>query len=374
MRIALFLPSLDGGGAERINLLLATGFLQKGAQVDLVLARAQGPYLEMVPRGVNLIDLRASRVLTSFPALVSYLKRENPFVLLSSLSHANVVAVWAREVARVPTKVLVAEHVPLKASYRNKHLRLNEQMVRSLMGGAYRRAEAVIAVSRGLGRELVEGFGLPKDKIRVIYNPVIQDELFEKAKEPVEHPWLLPGGPPVFLAVGRLVAEKNFELLIRAFARVRRERESRLLVLGEGPERARLEGLVRSLGLEEHVDMPGFVPNPYPYMAKASALVLSSLYEALPTVLIEGLALGVPVVATDCPYGPAEILEGGRWGILVPVGNEEALAQAMVEVLLKPPSEGERRVARESAIERFGLRKAVSEYWDIIQEITRNAS
>lgn len=369
IKIAVFLPSLEGGGAEKVNLLLAKGLKEKEARVDLVLSKAHGPYLQMIPEGINVVDLKAPRIIMALPSLIAYLRREKPSVLLSSLTHTNVVSVWGREVARVPTSVLVAEHVPLKASHRNKHLRLNERTVRFLMGGAYKKAEAVVAVSKGLAKELVEEFDLPHEKVRVIYNPVIQDELFEKAKEPVAHPWLTPGEEPVFLAVGRLVAEKNFELLIRAFAKVRREKASRLLILGEGPERPRLQSLVRSLGLSEFVDMPGFVPNPYPYMVRASALVLSSLYEALPTVLIEGLALGVPIVATDCPFGPAEILEEGRWGRLVPMADEAALAQAMLEVLLDPPSEEERSAARKSAIERFGLQRGVDEYWNLIQTI-----
>ncbi len=368
MKISVFLPSLEGGGAEKVNLLLAHGLKERGAQVDLVLARAHGPYLQMVPEGIHVIDLGAPRVIMALPSLVAYLRRERPSALLSSLTHANVVAIWAREVARVHTRVLVAEHVVLKASDR-KDLRFNERAVRLLMRSAYSRAEGVIAVSKGLAKELVEEYRLPAEKVHVIYNPVVQEDLFEKAKEPVSHPWLVQGGPPVFLAVGRLVAEKNFGLLIRAFDRVRRERESRLLILGEGPQRPHLEHLVRHLGLNGYVDMPGFVPNPYSYMARATVLVLSSLYEALPTVLIEALALGVPVVATDCPFGPAEVLEGGRWGKLVPVGDEMALARAMLEILFEPPSEDEREAARKSAKERFGLQKAVDVYWNLIQKI-----
>ncbi|MDM7325236.1 MAG: glycosyltransferase [Thermus sp.] len=366
MKIALFLPSLEGGGAERVNLLLAQGLKERGAEVDLVLARAKGPYLSGVPSGVRVVDLKAPRTLFSLPPLVAYLKREKPGALFSSLTHANLIALWAKGLARVPTRVFVAEHTPLRAS-QSGAVPLRERVARALLGWVYPKAQGVVAVSQGLSEELVEVFRVPRDKVRVIYNPVVGPELFRKAEENIPHPWFEPGQPPVFLGVGRLSKEKNFPLLLRAFARVKERVPSRLLILGEGQERGPLETLIRELGLSEHVALPGFVSNPYSFMRKAAALVLSSRYEALPTVLIEAMALGTPLVATDCPFGPREILEGGRWGRLVSVDDELGLAKAMQEVLENPPTKEEREAMKRVAWERFGVDKVVQDYWTLLE-------
>lgn len=365
MKVALFLPSLEGGGAERVNLLLAQGLKERGAEVDLVLAQARGPYLSGVPKGIRVVDLQVPRVLFSLVPLAAYLRRERPQALLSSLTHANIIALWAKGLAQGPTKVFVAEHTPLRAN-RLGTVSLREQAAHTFLQWVYPRAEGVVAVSKGLAEELVEVFRVPRDKVRVIYNPVVSEELFRKAEEALLHPWFGPNQPPVFLAVGRLSREKNFSLLLRAFARVRRRIPSRLLILGEGQERSHLEALVEDLGLLEDVSLPGFVPNPYPFMSKAAAFVLSSRYEALPTVLIEAMALGTPVVATDCPFGPREILEEGQWGRLVAVDDEVGLANAMQEVLEKKPSLEEQERMRKLAVERFGVDRAIQEYWQLL--------
>ncbi len=368
MRVALFLPSLAGGGAEKVSLPLAQGFAQRGAQVDLVLARAEGPHLRSVPPGVHVVDLQARRVAMALPGLVAYLRRHRPAVLLSALSHANVAAILAKRIARVDTRVVVSERAVIKLGHQAA-ASWRARLTPFLLPWTYPYADGVVAVSRGLAEELVGDFGIPREKVRVIYNPVVHEGVFRGAGEPLEHPWFRPGEPPVFLAVGRLAKEKNFPALIRAFARVQREVESRLLILGEGPERPHLEGLVRELGLDDRVSLPGFFLNPYPYMARAAALVLSSLYESFSNVLIEALALGTPVVATDCPHGPAEILEGGRWGRLVAVGDEAALAEAMRDAVENPPTELEREAFRRMAAERFGVERAVQDYWELLEEV-----
>ncbi|TBH21911.1 glycosyltransferase [Thermus thermamylovorans] len=365
MRVGLFLPSLAAGGAERITLTLAEGLSRRGYQVDLVLARADGPLLAQIPSPLRLVDFKSGRVAQSLLPLVRYLKRERPVVLLSSLNHANVVAIWARRMARVPTRLVVAEHIGVLPSAAWSQT-LRGKLMPFWIRNTYPWADAVVAVSRGVAEELVRDLGVPREKVRTIYNPVVTEELYQKAEEPLEHPWFRPGEEPVVLGVGRLVPQKDFSLLIRAFAKVRQRVPSRLLILGEGPERPALEALVRGLGLEAYVEMPGFMANPYPYMRRASVLALSSASEALPTVLIEALALGTKVVATDCPYGPAEVLEGGRWGRLVPVGDEEALAKALMEALLQPDSETEKQARARRARERFGLEEALRAYEEVL--------
>ncbi|MGB9554008.1 MAG: glycosyltransferase, partial [bacterium] len=306
-KLALFLPSLHGGGAERVKVNLAQGFAERGLKVDLVLAKAEGPYLSRVSSKVRVVDLRAKRVLYSLPALVQYLRRERPAALLSALNHANVVAIWAKKLACVKTRLVATEHTVLSQSTENTSS-LRGRLMPLLIRLFYPWADAVVAVSRGVAEDLSSMTGLPLNKIKVIYNPVITPELFAKAEEPVDHPWFRPGEPPVILGVGRLTAAKDFPTLIRAFALVHKERPARLMILGEGEDRPELEALVRELGLEQDVALPGFVENSYKYMKRAAVFVLSSRWEGLPTVLIEALALGTPVVSTDCPSGPKEIL------------------------------------------------------------------
>lgn len=331
-KVALFLPSLRGGGAERVMVNLARGFAEQGLKVDLVLARAEGPYLTQVSPEVRVVDLHAPRVLASLPGLVRYLRRERPVALLSALDHANIVALWARKLAAVPCRLVVSVHSTLSRAADNAPTARGRFMP-YLIHRFYPRADAIVAVSRGVAEDLAKRARLPLERIQVIYNPVVTSELLDKAKEPLDHPWFEPGQPPIILSAGRLTAAKDYPTLIRAFAGVRRQRPARLMILGEGEERPKLESLVRELGLEDCVSLPGFVDNPYAYMARAAVFVLSSAWEGLPTVLIEAIAVGTPVVATDCPSGPREIssLTGGF--SLVPSGEPLALGRAITKVM-----------------------------------------
>ncbi|MCS7194384.1 MAG: glycosyltransferase [Meiothermus sp.] len=354
-RIAIYLPSLLGGGAERSMLNLAVGMARQGLPVDLVLAEATGPYLSMVPPEVRLVDLKARRVLRSLPALTSYLRQTRPLGLVSALDHANVVALWARRLAKVPTRVAVCmQNTPSQDARHASSLR--GRLLPLAMRLFYPWADGIVGVSQGVVDDFVRLTGI-RQRVRVIHNPVVTPELLQRAEEPLEHPWFQPQEPPVLLGVGRLTRQKNFPNLIRAFAEVRKRRPARLVILGEGEERASLEGLVRSLGLEGEVELPGFVQNPYAYMKRAGVFVLSSDWEGLPTVLIEALALGTPVVATDCPSGPREILQGGRWGRLVPVNNPAALAQALEATLAEArpaiPEEAYRPYTQAEVVRRY---------------------
>jgi glycosyltransferase involved in cell wall biosynthesis len=358
--IALFLPSLGGGGAEKVFLHLGQGFAERGAEVHLVLARAEGPYLPLVPDSLQVVDLGASRVLRSLPALVCYLRRARPVALLSALDHANVVALWAQKLARVPTRVVVTVHnTPSQATAQARTL--SARLMRYWVKPFYPWAHAVVAVSKGVANDLVQWVGVPADKVRVIYNPIITPELFHKAEEPLDHPWFQPGQPPVILGAGRLTTQKDFPTLLRAFALVRAQRPARLMILGEGELRADLERLAEQLGIAEDFALPGFVQNPYPYLKRAAVFVLSSRWEGLPTVLVEALALGTPVVSTDCPSGPREIHADGKWGRLVPVGDAGKLAEAILETLRQPKT----TVDKQSLL-RFTVDYAVEEYAKVL--------
>ncbi|HEY8366975.1 MAG TPA: glycosyltransferase, partial [Bacteroidia bacterium] len=229
----------------------------------------------------------------------------------------------------VSTRLVVREANTISVSSKNS-LNFKARILPLLMKLLYPSADAVIAVSEGVAKDLTQIIGLPAEKVKVIYNPVITPEIFKKAEEPIKHPWFAPGELPVILGVGRLTKQKDFVTLIRAFDIVRKEYPSRLVILGEGEERPKLEALVKELGLEQYVYMPGFEENPFKYMKHAAVFVLSSRWEGLPNVLIQALALGTPVVSTDCPSGPREILSAGKYGTLVPVGDYDALAKAII--------------------------------------------
>jgi glycosyltransferase involved in cell wall biosynthesis len=335
--ISFFLPSLCAGGAERVVLNLAQGITERGLPVDLVLAAAEGAFLNQLPLDARLVDLRAARVLRSLGPLTGYLRRERPRVLISSMGHANLVALWASRLARRQTPVMVTVHNTLTQTSRQQG-RLAGTLWPPLLRTFYPWAARVVAVSRGAADDLAKRSGVPRDLVEVVYNPVITPALLAQMGTPPDHPWFTPGQPPVILGVGRLTKQKDFPTLIRAFAEVRRRRRGRLIILGEGEDRPALEALAREVGVGGDVALPGFRDNAMSYMAGSSLFVLSSAWEGLPTVLIEALAAGARVVSTDCPSGPREILQEGRLGALVPVADHRALAAAMLEALDSPPA------------------------------------
>ncbi|WP_240761682.1 glycosyltransferase [Nitrosococcus wardiae] len=332
-RLALFLPDLNGGGAERVMLTLAQGFLERGIQVDLVLAHAVGPLLDLVTQGVSLYSLsdgsrfssRIGLALSALWGLTRYLRREQPTTLMSTLTGANIIAVLAKILARSPTRLVLRE----ANTALNHRSFLTQFAVRIL----YPCADAIVAVSQGVQKDLIDRIGISPDKITHIPNPVDIATITRQAEEEINHPWFYKGQSPVIISLGRLTRQKDFTTLIYAFARLRQTRAARLMILGEGEERSKLEALVSRLDLVTDVTLPGFKVNPYPYLQQAALFVLSSRWEGMPSVILEALAFGVPVVATDCHSGPREILEEGRFGNLVPVGHTQALFRAISDAL-----------------------------------------
>jgi glycosyltransferase involved in cell wall biosynthesis len=354
--IALFVPSLRSGGAEHVTINMAVGLQNRGFNVDLVLVKAEGPFLSNIPSGVRVTDLRSSRALVSLPGLIHYLRKERPMGLLSALGHVNIVAIWAKVLACVDTKIIVTVNSTLSVGLSNS-LFSKGRLLRLFTKMFYSRADAVVACSRGVADDIFLATGFKRDSIKVIYNPAITNDLLEKAKEPLDHPWFLPEAPPVVIALGRLNKVKDFPVLIKAFKKIRKNRSVRLMIIGKGGEKASLESLVRELGLEEDVSIPGFLDNPYKYIAKSAVYVLSSISEGLPTALIEALALGLPVVSTDCPNGPREILRDGQLGRLVPVHNSEMLADAIIATLDEP-----RKIISPEDLRPFTLDYAIDAY------------
>ncbi len=360
-KAALFFPSFFGGGVQRVMVNLASGLMRAGVDVDLVVLQARGPFLDTAPQGARLVDLGARRALSGVTPLVRYLRAERPTALLSAQPHINVIATWAHRMAGTGTRLVISEHSHMSTATRTAGFsgdRLRPLMARLF----YPHADAIVAVSQGVADDLARAAGIPAERIRVIYNPVDVTAIQAGAQEEPAHPWFGPGEPPVILAAGRLALEKDYPTLLRAFALLHPLRSARLIILGEGPERARLEALAENLGIRSQVELAGYVDNPFACMARAGVYVLSSMREGFPNALVEALACGAPVVSTDCPSGPAEILENGRYGRLVPVGDAQALAEAIVETLDDPLPGA---VMRARAAE-FSVERAVQAYREVL--------
>ena len=335
--VAFYLPNLAAGGAERTFLRLAAGFKERGCAVRLVVDRPEGGLLETVrDSGLALDILHADRTLNAFPKLSAWLRHNTPDVLLSAITHNNLVAVWARALARTATRVVVSEHTVLSAQAASQP-GWQYRVLAPLCRWTYPQAAAIVVVSAGAADDLARYAGLSRSAMSVIPNPVVTPDYPQRMAAPSPHPWLADGGSPVFVAAGRLVPLKDFATLLEAFASVRRRAPTRLLVIGEGPEREALLALRARLGLDEAVEFPGFYPDPLPLFARAAAVVVSSQFEGFGLTLVEALACGTPVVSTDCPTGPAEILARGVYGRLALVGDAEGLAAAMLETLADVP-------------------------------------
>lgn len=377
LHIAVFIYALTAGGATRRTMTLAGEFARRGHRIDLVLVSGDGPLANEIDSRINVIVLdsalirladlvggrsRKRRIKASVTALARYLKRTRPDVLMSAANHVHLTALVAKQLAfrRVPLVLRVSNHLTqshMGSAKRRRPARL------WFARRAYAWADAAIAVSSGIADDLIEHTAIPESCITKVSNP--SQIPVETAAEPFDHPWFAADAPPVVLAAGRLAPAKDFETLVRAFARVISDRPARMVLLGEGKQRARLETLIRDLGLEEVVLLPGFVSNPFQWMSRAAVFVLSSAWEGSPGVLIEAMACGCPVVSTDCPSGPAEILESGAYGRLVAVGDDEALAQAILATLDAPRNTAQLQ-ARASE---FDIDTAVDGYIEVLSAV-----
>ncbi len=360
-RVAVLLASLGGGGAERAMVDLARGFADRGLQVDVVTGIPDGANLARVPRSVRLIDLETPRARSLLRPLMRYLRRERPRFVLSALEHVNLMAIWARRLADIPTRLIVTVHSMVSMEHANAPTIAGWLML-PLVRRFYPLADVIVAVSEGAAADLTRSAGIGRRRVEVVYNPVVTPELLASADRRLGHPWFQAGQPPVIVGVGRLTRAKDFPTLLRAFATVRGQQPARLLILGEGEERHGLEALARQLGIERDAALPGFVENAAAYVARSAVFVLSSAWEALPTVLIEAMAVGTPVVSTDCRNGPAEILRGGSLGKLVPVGDVSAMAAAISGTLRHPPGTEELR----RRAQQFSLDASVESYLRIM--------
>ncbi len=342
-------------------LTLAEEFLDREIETDIVLMEKKGAYVDDIPPGARVFDLKVPQVIKGPFALSRYLRQRRPSVLLTA-GYTNRIAVLARMLAGTSTPIVISEHSTVSVAGSNSSL--PDWILNQLTRWTYPLADHMIAVSEGVAEDVCRSLGLDRKGFEVIYNPVIGPDTFKRAEETVEHPWFRNTGISVILGVGRLVGQKGFSTLLRAFAEVVRARRARLVILGEGEERPVLEQQAERLGVSDHVWMPGFVSNPMKYMADAEAFVLSSKSEGLGNVLIEAMACGTPVVSTDCPGGPSEVLQGGKYGRLVPVEDPTALAVAIEEAL-----NGQVPPAPRSALDRFRRDTVAEQYLKILASV-----
>jgi glycosyltransferase involved in cell wall biosynthesis len=354
-RVACFFSTSGHSGVDRAAKHLIPALARRGYAVDLLKVRRHGPHLDPelgeTPAGVRVIDLGSRHTYACLPALVRYLRRERPAAMLSDKDRVNRTALLARALARVQTRLVLSSGTTISIDLATRGP-VERWVQRNSMGRLYSFADLVIVTSAGVADDMAAYTGLPRGLIRVVPSPVVPTSLFAEAQSRPDHPWFGQPGWPLVLSAGELCGRKGFDTLLRAFARVRARRPCRLMILGRGGAREALLGLAAELGVAEDFALPGFVPHPYAWMAHADLFAFSSRWEGLGFVLIEALAVGTPVVSTDCPSGPREVMDGGRFGHLVAVDDDEALAAAMMATLDTPlPAATLRQAARPYEIE-----------------------
>ena len=364
-KIVLFLFNLNGGGAERAMLTLGAGLSSHGYRVQLALLRAEGALLSNVPPEIQIIDLRSRNYLHGLAQFRQIIEREKPMLVYSMLYLANITSLLGCKVSKFQPKTIV--NIQNTTSQQRRPF-LKKIMEKWLLSLVLPWAHRIVAVSRGAAQDLSVYAHISGERITVIHNPVFVPSLLEKAAEAPEHAWFRDSRTPVILGVGRLDEQKNFESLIRAFGLFRRTDRGRLMILGEGPQRAQLEKLVEGLGLSEDVQLAGYVQNPLAFMKRAAVFVLSSRWEGLPSVLIEALAVGCPVVSTECPSGPDEILDGGKYGHLVPVDDDEALARAIRRAV-----QGDKRPAGMDWLRQYSSDAMIEKNLDLVEALSQQS-
>ncbi len=333
--ISFFFATSGHSGVDRIAKNLIFSIIKKGFKVKLLKIKNHGPYLKINHPNLDVINFNVSHVYSSFFWLIKFFRKENPPVMLTDKDRVNRIAILAKTLAKSSTKLFVRIGTTVSVNLSSRGF-WERFIQKNSMKRLYKFAEKVIVPSKGVAYDMEKYIGLPKEHIEVIPSPIIEDSLLNKTFPPPNHKWFKPKVPPVILGVGELCTRKDFSTLIKAFKIVLSHIDARLVILGRGKQRDSLIKLSENLGIRDKVDFPGFISNPYPYMAHAKVFVLSSLWEGLPVSPIEALAMGTPVVSTNCPSGPSEILENGKYGPLVPPKDYYKMAEAIIKVLKNP--------------------------------------
>lgn len=363
-KVVFYQHAIFNGGIERVVFELAAEMMRRGIAVEIVVNQPTIFFEQMnPPAGLTVKVLQAKGLFGRLSRLKAYLRENQPEILISTGHFSNEIAALTKLDRRLKTKVIASEHTAQSVELRSLSWKSPRRHLVPLFARlTYHLPDGLMAVSQGVQRDAEALFARRPGQIRTIYNPVDFERVKARSQEDLDHPWLAPGQPPVILGIGRLEHQKDFPTLLRALVEVRKVREARLMLLGEGSQRLALEALTADLGLGEAVQFLGFHSNPYPYLRKAKVFALSSEWEGLPITLIEALSLGIPIVSTDCPSGPFEILEGGKYGRLVPMKSPQALAEGVLAVLDQPHTP-----PPAAALSRFNVVTVVDQYLDLVR-------
>jgi len=362
-KLAILVSFSGDGGVEKMMINLLEGLVSQGAKIDLLVIKDRPPYFARIPEAVNVIKLGPGSALFCKKPLMDYLKVHKPDVLLAAKHRALKLAIQAKQISEVNTRIVGQIHTHASESLKHK-LWIKRVIWLATMRKLYPRADLIIAVSQGVADDIQHITRMDPRKLAVVYNPVVTDELTSLANEPAGHRWLdQPNGTPVIVAAGRFNIQKDFITLIRAFSLLREQHPCRLIILGKGHLLGAYQALSNELGISDDISFPGFTLNPFSYMAKAQLFVLSSAWEGFGLVLAEAMAVGTPVVSTDCRSGPSEILMDNQFGKLTAVGDAQALAKAMADTLDNPLSKS----LLQHACERFTIDHCTKQYIEQLQ-------
>lgn len=361
-KIAFFSYDMRVGGAEKMILTLLPWFINAGYSIDLVLVKKTGAFLTDIDPRVNLISLKKEHVSQSLFPLIRYFKKSKPDVFISNLTHLNIVTIIAKIFSGTCSKIIITEHNTITAN--NLENGGKESILVFLSKFLYPLADKTVVVSEGAAQNLIDAIRINPNKVQNIYNPIDIDHIHLLAKEQINESWLTEKSIPVLIAVGRLEQQKNFSFLLNVFQTLIKKRKARLLILGEGSEREALEKQIKVYGIQNEVKLLGIKTNPYPYISNADLLVCTSKYEGFNITLAESLACGTPVISMNCPYGPAEILDNGTYGQLIPLGDRDGMVDAIIAAIDHPESLPSKEKLMERA-KRFSAEKIFSEYQEL---------
>lgn len=362
--IIFYARSLYNGGVDRVVFNLAEEFLSRGIRPAIVvdMDNPYSPFKDLIPKGVPYVVLGANGIVARVTKLRAYLRKTRPqAVMCTSFGFPNLCAIVVRWFAGFRFRLMLTEHCFPSVDHDEAKPWQARYWFFPLAHLLYPFADNIVAVSKGTAKDLAKVINIDPKSITCIYNPIVNDGLIEAGDEAVDHPWFHDSSVPIVIAIGRLEHQKDFGTLITAFSKVRKQMRCRLMILGDGSEREMLTALVERLGLSDDIAMPGFAPNPHAYTKKADLFVLSSRFESLANVVVEAMALGTPVIATDCPSGPAEALDGGRFGRLVKVEDPDMMAETILDVLQKKPAP-----VPQTWLEQFTTRSSANRYLELL--------
>jgi glycosyltransferase involved in cell wall biosynthesis len=362
-KLAIFVAAISGGGVEKVIVNLVNEFVKKGIAVDLLIADTKKLSTVYISSDVKIIDLKSKRVLFCIPKLIFYLIKTRPYVLFSAMDYVNIIAIISKLISCTSTRIVVSNHAKLEYFIENEKL-IKFKILKKLTSYLYARADKVIAVSKGLEIMLIKELNLKSSKVSMIYNPIYSESLLKASREDAHDSCAFTNTTPYIISVGRFALEKDYPTLIYAFNEVRKKRDIKLIILGDGPQWDSIQKLIKILDLKNHICTPGFLINPYPLIRNSACFVLSSVNEGFGNVLVEALTLGTPIVSTNCFSGPSEILENGRWGALVPIGDYNRMAKSIIAEIDNKQNRNESLLS--SHLEKFTISLVAEKYIQIL--------